>query len=387
MGGILFRMILWDLTKVFFMALVAITGILLLGSIVAEASKMGLEPGQILTAIPLLVPSTLPYTIPATTLFAACLVYGRMAADHELLAIKAAGGNLARVLLPGVVLGLAMSAATAVLYHRIIPATHHMLRSMAFNDVEKLMYQQLRSNGQVAYPGTPYSMFVQAVHGKKLIAPVFKRRGPKGNIDLVAHAKEAELRVDMANKELVLYMRFGNATSEDGARADFVERKFPVPLPGFDKNENRRPRDMTWQELQERREELEEELDHIRGEAEKAGAAKGPAQAAHLKAKEKPVRQLIQAIDVERLMRPALSLGCLCFILVGCPVAVWFSRGDYLGSFITVFLPIVATYYPLVLCGTDMAKNARFNEVALVFGPDILVAVAGLCLMRWLVKY
>ena len=82
--SILHRMILLELLKVFALALLGITGILLLAGIVAEASQQGLGPMQILTIIPLLVPSTLPYTIPATTLFATCVVYGRLSADNEM---------------------------------------------------------------------------------------------------------------------------------------------------------------------------------------------------------------------------------------------------------------------------------------------------------------
>ena len=67
-------------------------------------------------------------------------------------------------------------------------------------------------------------------------------------------------------------------------------------------------------------------------------------------------------------MRPALSLGCLFFILVGCPVGIWFSRSDYLSAFITCFLPIVFVYYPLMLCGTGMAKEGRYNMIPLVWG-------------------
>src|SRR6476661_547038 len=97
MSTILFRMILWELVKVFVIALVGITGLLLMAGIIAEASQQGLGPGQILTAIPLLIPSTLPYTIPATTLFAACVVYGRLAGDNEILAIKSSGINIIKV--------------------------------------------------------------------------------------------------------------------------------------------------------------------------------------------------------------------------------------------------------------------------------------------------
>jgi lipopolysaccharide export system permease protein len=388
MGSILFRMILWDLFKVFFLALVTITGILLLAGIIAEASQQGLGPKQILAAIPLLIPSTLPYTIPATTLFAACLVYGRMSSDLEVLAIKAAGGNIASVLMPGVILGLSMSAVTAGLYYEVIPRTHHQLRELIFADIEDLLYSTLKRNGTLYHPQSPYSMFVKGIQGKKLIDPVFKRRTSAGTVDIVAHAREADLRVDLANKQLLLHMRYGFATMGSDSAA-FVNRTFEVPLPpGLDKYENRRPRDMTWREMIDRREELLEELAHLRGETEAAAATPGQEQhAANLRFKQKPIQQLIQHLRVEMLMRPALSIGCLCFVLVACPVAVWFSRGDYLGSFITVFMPIVIAYYPLVLCGTNMAKEARFNEVILVFGPNLLVALSGLALMRWLVKY
>jgi lipopolysaccharide export system permease protein len=85
-------------------------------------------------------------------------------------------------------------------------------------------------------------------------------------------------------------------------------------------------------------------------------------------------------------MRPALSLGCLCFILVGCPVGIWFSRSDYLSSFITCFLPIVFIYYPLLLCGTGMARDGKLPPGPLVYGADIVVGMMGVMLFWKLLK-
>src|SRR5947207_14027857 len=126
--SILHRMIFRELVRVFLLALLALTGMLLLAGIVAEASQQGLQPSQILAAIPLLIPGTLPYTIPATTLFATCVVYGRMAADNEILAIKSAGINLVHVVGPGLLLGVVMSGVTMALYYHVIPYSHHLLR-------------------------------------------------------------------------------------------------------------------------------------------------------------------------------------------------------------------------------------------------------------------
>src|SRR5262249_36103515 len=86
-GSLINRMILAELLKVFLLALTALTGLFLLAGLIQEAAQRGLSPGQVLLAIPLLIPNTLPYTIPATTLFATCVVYGRMAHDNEVLVL------------------------------------------------------------------------------------------------------------------------------------------------------------------------------------------------------------------------------------------------------------------------------------------------------------
>src|SRR5262245_18345750 len=191
-------MILAELCKVFVLCLIGITGILLMAGIIAEASQQGLGPAQILAAIPLLIPSTLPYTIPATTLFAGCVVYGRLAADNEILAVKSAGDNILRVIKPGLVLGLSVSACTMGLYYYIIPYTHFLLRAMVFTDAQELLYSLLRNHQMIIYPQLSYAMFVKGGQGLKLLDPTFKHRDPLGFTDIVAHAREAELRVNTA---------------------------------------------------------------------------------------------------------------------------------------------------------------------------------------------
>ncbi len=389
-GGILFRMILWELVKVFGIALFAITGILLMAGIVAEATQQGLGPGQILGAIPLLVPSTLPYTLPATTLFAACVVYGRLAADNEILAIKAAGVNLGAAVMPGVILGLVMSFMTMGLYYRIIPYTHHLLRSLVFRDAEELLYNRLKKQGMLAHSQLPYAMFVKGVQGRKLINPTFKRRDAKGDVDVVAQAREAHLRVNLAKGQMLIHMRHGVASTDDGSRGYFEDRVFEVPLPmNLAQDPNRRARDMTWQEILAKRVEWLEAIDKSDEEiaTTQAKLEKTPAEpvlsqhVTNLKGRLKHERQQLLFLDVELQMRPALSLGCLCFILVGCPVGIWFSKGDYLSAFITCFLPVAVSYYPLMLCGTGMAKEGKLDMVAMIWGADILLGSAGLILL------
>ncbi len=394
-GGILHRMILWELVKIFVMSLIGITGILLMGGVVAEASQQGLGPAQILAAIPLLIPSTLPYTIPATTLFAACVVYGRLAADNEILAIRAAGINIIKVVKPGLILGLAMSFVTMGMYYRIIPYTHRLLRQLAFNDAEDFLYTLLKKQGFINLSQSPYSMFVKGVKGKKLICPVFKHKNAQGHYDIVAEAREAELHVNVAQKLLQIHMLNCSSTTADGSPAYFDSQVFELALPDVAQAQIR-PRDMTWQEILSEKAALtqkiaDDEALMATASTDVQDAGGGPKTDMHhhhqnLKERIAFNRNLIVGLNVELLMRPALSLGCFFFILVGCPVGIWFSRSDFLSSFITCFLPIVIVYYPLVLAGTGMAKEGRLNTFLLVGGADMVIGAVGLVLFWRLLR-
>jgi hypothetical protein len=116
------RMIMTELLKVFLLAWAGLTSLLLLAGLVAEATQHGLGPAQILGAIPLLLPNMLPYTLPTTTLFATCIVYGRLAADNEILAMKSAGVHVGHAAWPALLLGLVAALTTAALYLHVIPS-------------------------------------------------------------------------------------------------------------------------------------------------------------------------------------------------------------------------------------------------------------------------
>src|SRR5439155_3369798 len=122
------RMILAELVKVFLLSLGSLTGLFLLAGLIQQAVQMGLSPLQVLHVLPLFVPSTLPYTIPATTLFASCVVYGRLAHDNEVVAIKGAGVHLFTIMQPALVLGIVTTSVTGGLYYAIIPETQQRLQ-------------------------------------------------------------------------------------------------------------------------------------------------------------------------------------------------------------------------------------------------------------------
>jgi lipopolysaccharide export system permease protein len=396
--SILHRTIFLELTKVFLLSLLGITGILLMAGIVAEASQHGLGPTQILQIIPLIIPSTLPYTIPATTLFATSVVYGRLAHDNEILAIKAAGINILKVVSPAILLGLGMSAITAVLYFDLIPTTHHLMRTTFAEDVEDLLYSVLKRDGWFKHPKVSYVISVKRVQGRSLQDVLFMHRDPKGEgYDFVAHAKEAELHADYKARKLLIHMRRCIVISrdKDGNNGFVQDRIQSEALPDINPTGNKfRASDMTWQELWDFRALIVKEKEKLEAEValhrvlllQKKGPDGLVDDIRHRTGQARQKEQEIRNVDVEFQMRPALALGCLFFVMVGCPVGIWFSRSDYLSAFITCFLPIVFLYYPLLLCGINQGKGGHLPLVPAVWAANGLMGLVALGLFRRLLR-
>lgn len=393
MFSLLQRMIFMELVKVFLVSLVSITGMLLLAGVVGEATRNGLSPTQILMIIPLLVPTTLPYTLPATTLFATCVIYGRLSHDNEILAIKAAGINILRAVWPGVFLGILVSIGTMAMYYHLIPWTQHQLRTQFLNDVEEFLYAQLRRDGKLALPKMSYEMHIHRVVGRKLLDAQFMRRttsSGQSRYDIVARAREAEIRVDKEAKKLFIKMYHCWIVSENGDKS-IVDHEWPIDLPAeFTDPKITRPSQMTWRPMMRSWDEDVKKKRHVDKDiaSHKAVMALGSAPshfAEHLKHRcneQKSIDRHIREIKAELNKRPALALGCLCFVLVGCPIGIWFNRSDYLSAFITCFLPIVLIYYPLMLCGISLGSSGKLAPPVAIWAANGFMVVIALALYR-----
>lgn len=395
-GTILQRMIFWELVRVFLFALCGLTGLFMLGGVVQEASQRGLTPPQILQVIPLLIPSTLPYTAPATVLFTCCVVYGRLAADGEITALRAAGVHLGRLLAPAVVLGVLVGIGLTAVQSEIVPRSRQMLADRVIADIDSLIYGMLKRSGSIRHPKLDFAVYVREVRGKQLIDPVIKRRGGTAQYSVVAHAREATLTTDLARDMVFIDMPHCTLVGSelDGSLRD---QRFDVSFPASTFRDTQvRPMNMTreqiaakWDELAEDRARRKEQLQVI--QAQLAQHPTDPPQAL-LDLKKDNEFHVQQSYRIERLlsveshMRPALAFGCLCFALVAVPVGIWGNRADYLSTFVSCFLPVVFVYYPLVLAGTNLAKEGRLPAIASVWAANVLTASVGAWMLRRLFR-
>ncbi len=395
--GTIQRMILIELLKIFFLALIGLTGIILLAGVISEAMKNGFGPMQILACIPLLLPSLLPYTVPTTTLFATCIVYGRLSADNEILALKSAGIHIVHVISPALILGLVTSAVTMFCYLDVIPYTGYLLRTQIVSDVEELLYAMLRKDACIMQDKIPWEIHCNGVQGRKLQDVIFKQKVPddKG-FNTIARAKEAELRVDLAHKQILVDMRHCEVIDKAGNSAFIESRIWPVEYVGeWGAGPNKiRAMDMTWTELFEYERKIRQQKEdydqkiaahHMEGNLAPP-QVRGTELIGNMYKERKYRENMILSIHAEWNMRPALAIGCLCFALVGCPIGIWFSKSDYLSAFITCFLPIVIVYYPLMFCMFDLSRAGKIPPWLGVYNADVLMLAVGGFLFRRLTR-
>ncbi len=176
MFGILRRYVIDQVLRSFLLALVTITSIFVLFMVMAEAARQGLTPGQILRVVPFVVPSSLPYTVPVALLFSVSVVYGRMAGDNEVVAIKTAGLSAWFVLIPTMILSLALSAVLFILSSGLIPRSTATFNAMVMEDFEDLFYKLLKKEGQFNISKWPFFVGVKDVQERTLIDATFKHR-------------------------------------------------------------------------------------------------------------------------------------------------------------------------------------------------------------------
>ena len=117
----------------FFFSLGILTCVFLLGNLIQLANLVvnkGVSLSIIGKVFIFYVPFLLGYTLPIACLTAAILTFGRLSADNEMLAIRASGIHLKKILFPLIVVGLILSIFSIVLNDRIIPYAHYEQRKL-----------------------------------------------------------------------------------------------------------------------------------------------------------------------------------------------------------------------------------------------------------------
>ena len=140
----LHRYIFRELFCVFLLAVVALTLMLSLGSILQPVQEYGVGPRQVLHLMGYFLPITLTFVLPMGALFACALVYGRFASDSELDACRASGISLLNLVYPGLALAIIVAIANLLLSFFVMPVFVHRAEMSLKTDAKKILFRNIQ---------------------------------------------------------------------------------------------------------------------------------------------------------------------------------------------------------------------------------------------------
>lgn len=390
--GILQRYVFIELLRVFLMLVFVLTGVLVLVGVVSEASANGLGPLQILEILPYIVPSLLPFTIPATALLTACVVFGRMAGDQEITAVKAAGINVLSVLWPAFSLGAILSLCTLLLTDQFVPWARSQIERAITLAMEDIFFDMLRSRNAFSNLEKTLVITAMRVDGKKLIQPTF-RYTQEGGGTVTIQADEATVRFDLRNREVILRLVHGHVETSGSGTVWFEEQEQAFPLPT--KTEATPVRSLTLRNLREQLEEIKQDsqaLEERQVLSSVFALNRGDfaqVQSETLKLYDQKQKQAWgrhARLNTEYHNRIAMSCSCFIFVLLGAPFSVLQGRRQFLTNFFLCFLPVLLLYYPVMMLMMTLAKEQRVNPAWGMWVANGLLLLLALDVLRKVLK-
>ncbi len=391
---ILQRYVILEVSRAFSLALLTMSAIFVLFMVAAQARDIGLSPQDIVELVPFVIPSTLPYTIPVSLLFAVTVVYGRLAGDNEIIAVKTAGISVMKILWPSFALAIGLSLLLLYLSGEWIPRCTHYAKMVLYKDLEDTFYKVLKKEHEFNTPHWPFLIKVRDVQGQVMIDATFKHRVKgKDDFDLVIQAKTAVLHIDL--KEKMVRVEFVEAEIQPYKQNPDVvlinNRTLLIPIPPDSQfNPEKKIQEYTNRDLMKELRSMQQLRETERKkQAVKAGFEFAMGRSDRVNWWEVRdafinhgfYKRQCNDIETEWWLRISMACGSLLFVVLGAPVGIMFARRDFLSAFITCFLPIITCYYPLMLLGQNMSKEGLLAPYySLWIGNGILAILAGFVL-------
>jgi lipopolysaccharide export system permease protein len=318
----------------------------------------------LLSFIAYVLPFSLIFTIPWGLLTAILLVFGRLSADNELIALRSNGVSVTRVCLPLAAIALGCTAICLWLNVQVAPAAQEKLRSTIF-DLATRNPMALFGSDQVIdqFPGR--KIYVGKKEGNKLDNIIVFEMNQKSVPIRVTHARSGMLEADLPNKRILMHLY--------NARYQQRDEKDPLDLTkirdGINMAEGTLPIG----------------LDELYDKAKKQPSRSALSIEQLLEQLKSENKQQRSASRTEINKRFSFPMSCLAFALIGVPLGVTAHRRETSIGF-AMGLIVAISYFLFVIIGDTLRANPKVHPELLVWFPNVLFLILGAFLFRRLAR-
>lgn len=383
------RYVVTELSVVFAVSVTVLTMLMVMIFLIQEGVRENLTFDTIAQLVPFTIPSALSFAIPGTCLFATCIVYGRMSANNEIIAVKAQGIPPSRLIWPGIVISFLLSLGTVYLNDLAVSWGRNGVYQVILNASARTIYSVLDAQGSFAKD--KMSIVVDGVDDSNLINPMIEYHQNSSRMQI--QAAVARLFVDREKSSLVVQARDSRMQIGDDETVILPSwHDFQVPLGNVTKREGpgNNPSNMPLREMESALDQQIRDVDSMqRNMAASAafdmagGNLMGLTNASWKQTNTDLEKQVyrVYRLRTEPWRRWANGFSCLCFVIVGAPLAIRMRKSDFWTIFAVCFFPILLAYYPLLMFGVGQAKSGALPPMIVWLGNIVMILV-GLFLIR-----
>ena len=318
----------------------------------------------LISFIAYVLPFSLIFTIPWGLLTAVLLVFGRLSADNELVALRSNGVSITRVCIPLAAIAIVCTAICLWLNVQVAPAAQEKLRSTIF-DLATRNPMALFGSDQVIdqFPGR--KIYVGKKEGNKLDNIIVFEMNKDSVPMRVTYARSGMLEADLANKRILMHLynaRYQQRDEKDPFDLrkirdgiNMAEGTLPIGLEELYEKEKKQPSRSALS--------LEQLLEQLRSGDKRARSAS----------------------RTEINKRFSFPFSCLAFALIAVPLGVTAHRRETSIGF-AMGLIVAVAYFLFVIVADTLRGNPKLHPELLVWFPNVLFLLLGAWLFRRLSK-
>jgi lipopolysaccharide export system permease protein len=376
-------------------AFFALTGVILINTIAKEMANLagkGLPLPLVGEFFLLSLPANVALTLPMSVLVAVLYTFSTMASENEIMALKASGVDLRRVVAP-VLLVAGVIAGTMIWFNdRVLPESNYRWRMLMVDVAQTSPLLAIREQAinpiQAANGLSHYYLQAGEVDATaSRLGDVTIYDVSNHEINRTIYADSGYMAFNEARTDLVLTLYHGHINeAEFGDPSAFQTMRFErqiLRMPNVSQqlersteSAYRTDRDMTVAMMQARVDSLRAELAALRG-MEAATLPPSAGSAADRQSRVDRLQYQIREYQFEVQKKYSIAVATLVFVLIGVPLALRLSRGG-VGMVIAISLFVFAVYYVGLIGGETLADEGYVHPTASAWLMNSIFGLLGI---------
>ncbi|MDQ2919587.1 MAG: LptF/LptG family permease [Verrucomicrobiota bacterium] len=348
------RYISRELLVNFFFAVAVLSFVLVLGNIFRRLLPLLVNhdvPMEfLLTFVAYVLPFSLIFTIPWGLLTAILLVFGRLSAENELIALRSNGVSVTRICAPLVVIAIISTGICLWLNVLVAPAAQYKVRRTVF-DMATNNPMALFGSDQIIdqFPGR--KIYVGKKEGNKLENIIVFETNEQSMPMRVTHARTGTLEADLPNQQILMHLynaRYQQRDENDPQNLqrmrdgiNMAEGTLPIGLRELYEKEKRRTGRSALS--------LEQLLEQLKSEDKEA----------------------VSASRTEISKRFSFPFSCIAFALMAVPLGITAHRRETSMGFLLSLL-VAFGYFLFVIAADALRGRSQLHPEWLVWFPNLL---------------